>query len=207
MADIAELARISYRASFAQAVAERQREPLVIPYSIIGPFLVPALWLAIPHTKRPWLYQTRWLVVAYVVYFNANLTLYTSSGNVACAYASGLMAAWGTISTFHLLVWTRPQFDAARAIKVTNNVTKREPNGTAKHENGVANGNGLRHRKGENGTSASRREQNEFEGQDSWVWQPYPADAPLLSRLNWAFDLTTSFRCIGRDFPNFLRSR
>lgn len=198
MADIAELARIDYRASFAQALAERQREPLIVPYSIFGPLIVPALWLAIPHTKRPWLYQTRWLVVAYVIYFDVNLVLYTSSGNVACAYASGLMAAWGIISTLHLLVWTRPQFDAARVIKVTQAVTKSQTNGAAKSENGVVNGNGLRHRKAANGTSATNQDQNGLQEQEQWVWQPYPEDAPFSTRLNWAYDLTTSFRCIGK---------
>lgn len=198
--NLGDIARANYRDAFAEALATGEKHPLVIPFSIFGPLIVPALWLSIPHTKRPWLYQTRWLVLGYVFWFNIGLVRSTSSGNVACAYAAGLMAMWGIISTMHLLVWTRPQFDAARAIKVVRSSLKKESNGLAKsgHGNGAPTENGLRHRKGDQAVASPVQDECNPGESHAWIWQPFPADAPLSKRLNWAFDLTTSFRCIGK---------
>lgn len=196
--NLGDIARANYRNAFEQAVAGGEKHPLVIPFSIFGPLIVPALWLAIPHTKRPWLYQTRWLVMAFVLWFNVGLIRSTSSGNVACAYAAGLMAMWGIISTMHLLVWSRPQFEAARAIKAVGGTPKKKANGQLKIGNGVSKENGLRYRKGDQDGALVADGQNLSEEEAAWVWQPFPADAPLSKRLNWAFDLTTSFRCLGK---------
>jgi hypothetical protein len=201
--NLGDIARANYRDAFAQAVARGEKHPLVIPFSIFGPLIVPALWLAIPHTNRPWLYQTRWLVMAFVLWFNVGLIRSTSSGNVACAYAAGLMAMWGIISTMHLLIWSRPQFEAARAIKAPRRTSRTETNGQVKEGHSRTMENGARHRKGDqNGALVANGKNAPEEEESAWVWQPFPADAPLSTRLNWAFDLTTSFRCIGRSQPD-----
>lgn len=196
--NLGDIARANYRDAFEQAAARGEKHPLIIPFSIFGPLIVPVLWLAIPHTNRPWLYQTRWLVMAFVLWFNVGLIRSTSSGNVACAYGAGLMAMWGIISTMHLLVWSRPQFEAARAIKAVGSTSKKEMNGQLKIGNGVSKENGLRHRKGDQDGALVADITNVSEEEPAWVWQPFPADAPLSKRLNWAFDLTTSFRCLGK---------
>ncbi|PHH69874.1 hypothetical protein CDD80_6395 [Ophiocordyceps camponoti-rufipedis] len=92
--------------------------PFLIPYTLLGTLIVPALWLAVPHLQRPLLYQTRWLVVAACLAFNAHVTLSSGGDSLAKSYVIGLVAAWGSMSVLHLLVWTRPQFDALRAVKV-----------------------------------------------------------------------------------------
>ncbi|KPM35631.1 hypothetical protein AK830_g10943 [Neonectria ditissima] len=121
-----DLARLDYRDAFARAVAEHRIRPLVVPYCLIGTSLLPPLWLAFSHTGRPWVYRSRWLVVGLVVIMDAEIIGFMSSANVASAYAAGLMGMWGIISALHLLVWSCPQSDAARAIKV---VKRDRPNG------------------------------------------------------------------------------
>ena len=75
---------------------------------------MPALYLAIPHTDRPWLYRARLAVVAFVVFSNFRLMQSTSGANPAIAYVTGLFGYWGIMNCLAMLVWTRPQFDAAR---------------------------------------------------------------------------------------------
>ncbi|KAK7427684.1 hypothetical protein QQZ08_005790 [Neonectria magnoliae] len=116
--DLGDLARLNYRDAFARAVAEHRIRPLVIPYSLVATSLVPPLWLAFSHAGRPWVYRSRWLVVGLVVAMDVEIITGMSSANVASAYGAGLMGMWGILSALHLLVWTRPQADAARAIKV-----------------------------------------------------------------------------------------
>ncbi|RDA95972.1 hypothetical protein CP533_5856, partial [Ophiocordyceps camponoti-saundersi (nom. inval.)] len=159
--------RAAYHDAFARAVAGGRGLPLLLPYSLLGTFIVPTLWLAIPHVRWPAFYHTRWLVAASCVAFNVHVAWNSSSNNIAMSYVIGLLAAWGILSTLHLLVWSRPQFDAARAVKssVYNSpVDVKNPKGSNK---------------------------------DAFHWQPFPADAPFLDRLGWAADLVLSFRGIG----------
>jgi len=91
VANLGNIARAEYKALFDTEVAKGIREPLVLPFCLFGPFILPIVYLAIPHRNRPWLYHARWLVVAFVVAFDAYMIQYMSSYNVAPAYASGLM--------------------------------------------------------------------------------------------------------------------
>ncbi|CAM1506741.1 Fc.00g063820.m01.CDS01 [Cosmosporella sp. VM-42] len=199
MSNLGDIVRANYRDAFAQGVSGGQIRPFVLPFSILGPFIVPTFWLAIPHTKRPWLYETRWLVVAFVLAFDINIIRSQSSSNVACAYGCGLMALWGIMLTLHLLVWTRPQFEAARAVKVVRGETKKS-NGKPNGQNGGLRENGLRQRRTEESTAASASKHVNEEHE--WVWQPFPEDAPFSQRLNWAFDLITGFRGIGWNWSS-----
>jgi len=63
---IDDAVRHALRSAFTQAVADGRAKPLLMPYSLLGAPVLLILWLAIPHTRRPWLYQTRWLVVAFI---------------------------------------------------------------------------------------------------------------------------------------------
>ncbi|KND89471.1 hypothetical protein TOPH_05854 [Tolypocladium ophioglossoides CBS 100239] len=189
--------RNAYRTSFTQALADGRAKPLLIPYSLLGAFFVPMLWLTIPHTRRPWLYQTRWLVMAFVVMFNVNVARHSSSTNMACAYAAGLMAAWGTISSMNLLIWKRSQFEAARTIRVPRAPEHEGTNGTTGQDTRHSNQNGLRRHKSE-GTAAEPTVGGHTEDdKEVFVWQPFPAEASFSERFGWALDLTCSFRCSG----------
>lgn len=198
--NFSNLARFKLREDFALAVFQGRTKPLVLPFSLLGPFILPTIWLAIPHTKRPWLYQTRWLVLAFVVAFDIRIIQTTSSINMACSYAAGLMALWGVISTAHLLIWTRPQFDAARAVKRFEKADIRgRMNGVSKHGNGTLRHDGVRQRK-QHVESISAPPSSDDEVQpklSDCVWEKFPEDAPFSRRLNWAFDLTTNLRCAG----------
>ena len=192
--------RTSYRTALAEALADGRAKPLLIPYSLLGAFIVPMLWLTIPHSRRPWLYQTRWLVMAFAVIFNVNVALYSSSTNMACAYAAGLMATWGTISSLNLIIWKRPQFEAARAVKVPRVPEEKGTNGAAGQGTGSLNQEGPRMRKSEGVAAVSKVEElAEDDDKEMWVWQPFPAEASFLERFGWVLDLTCSFRASGES--------
>ncbi|PFH59673.1 hypothetical protein XA68_12025 [Ophiocordyceps unilateralis] len=162
--------RAAYYDAVSKAVATGRGMPLLIPYSLLGTLIVPALWLAVPHLHRPVLYQTRWLVVAFCLAFNTHVIVTSSSDSYAISYVIGLVAAWGIMSTMHLLVWSRPQFDALRAVKASK-LSQPAP--------------------------ADVKHSKPAPLSDTFYWQPFPADAPFLDRLGWAVDLISSFRGIG----------
>src|SRR5690606_10302051 len=62
-----------YRQAFFEAVARGDVRPLTIPWSFVGAFFLPLLYLSIPHTTRPWLYRLRWVVVAAVIGLHVRL--------------------------------------------------------------------------------------------------------------------------------------
>ncbi|KAH6650707.1 hypothetical protein F5144DRAFT_543720 [Chaetomium tenue] len=175
-----------YRDAFNAAVAAGELKPLVIPWSFVGSFFLPLLYLSIPHTNRPWLYRMRWLVAAAVVYLNTRLLQTTSAINEAVAFATGLLAVWGTISALRLLIFTRPQWEAARV--------ERRPRRTE-------NGHGLGGEKEKpvamvppDESVAASLPHNEY------FWQPFPATASYLTRLGWTADLLTACRGAGWNF-------
>ncbi|KAH6853794.1 hypothetical protein B0I37DRAFT_15949 [Chaetomium sp. MPI-CAGE-AT-0009] len=173
-----------YRAAFNAALAAGEIKPLLIPWSFVGSFFLPLFYLSIPHTNRPWLYRMRWLVAAAVIYLNARLLQTTSAVNEAVAFATGLLAVWGTLSALKVLIFTRPQWEAARV--------ERRP------------------RRAENGLGGKREESVAMVPPDESVaaslphneyfWQPFPATAPYLVRLGWTADLLTSSRGAGWNF-------
>lgn len=204
--------RTAYADAFRLAVADGRAKPLLIPFCLLAPFVVPALWLAVPHKRRTWFYHTRWLAMAFIIWSNVYHLVYTSSANTACAYASGLASTWGTILSMNLLIWARPQFDAARVVrrakkdkngvpmkvKVTNGDMHSEMRSTGHDgapEDGSGSGNALRARKtmSTNGTPKDETQRDEFE----YVWEPYPSDGGFLERLAWTTDLILCFRCSG----------
>ncbi|SPJ73259.1 uncharacterized protein FTOL_02989 [Fusarium torulosum] len=202
--NLGDIARAEYKALFDTAVAEGTREPLVLPFCILGPFVLPTIYLAVPYRNRPWLYHARWLVVAYVVVFDLNLVRRMSSYNVAPAYAAGLMGIWGILATLNLLVWTNPQADYARIIRIPRNKqTQTLSNGSSnENTNGSTQENALRQRKphaeahapsGDIGTRAKHADLEDT----VCVWQRYPENGSFVERLNWTFDLATNFREIG----------
>jgi hypothetical protein len=208
---LAYAVRTTYADSFRLAVVDGRAEPLLIPFCLLAPFVVPALWLAVPHRRRTWFYHTRWLVMAFIVWSNVYHLAYTSSTNTACAYAAGLASTWGTMLSMNLLIWTMPQFDAARVVrrvkKDKDSVSHKVPNGEMHTESGSTGydgrsenvnggGNELRARKttSTNGTSIAETQHNNFEN----VWEPYPSDGGFLERLAWATDLILCFRFSGK---------
>lgn len=103
-----------YRLRFAHELAAGALKPLVIPYSLLGTFILPVLYFCIPHVNRPWLFRARYLLMAFIVGFNLSETFGSSSANFAVAYAVGLMQAWGILWSATLLIWMSPQFEAER---------------------------------------------------------------------------------------------
>lgn len=211
---LADARRLLLRTQFKEAVAAGTARWLVIPYSLAGAVALPVLYLAIPHTRRPWLYQARFAVVAAVVAFNIRMMSETASTNMASAYVAGLVGTWGIIWAMTLLVWMRPQFEAAR-VERRRKSREGEANGTTIEcakghivgdtpgkviENGHSSelqlrGNGLRSREQkvpDESIAAALEDGYEY------YWQPYPEHAPLLTRLEWAFDLVTAFRGSGK---------
>ena len=207
-----------YRATFKQAVADGRAIPFVLPYSLLGPFIVPILWLTIPHKTRPWLYETRWLVMLFVLFFSIHIVRTEGSTNMAMSYAAGLTSAWGIIQNLYLLVWTKPQWDFARAV-TRKQPAKAQLDGTPAATQGAVapadegsrigdeDHGTLRHRKLPNGSapihgSADKVYSKETVRQgldDECYWQPFPEEASFLDRLWWTVDLVASFRGAGRS--------
>ncbi|KAI1336924.1 membrane bound O-acyl transferase family-domain-containing protein [Xylariaceae sp. FL0016] len=141
---LAESHRQLYRAQFRANVAAGAATPFIVPLHFLGIWILPTLYLAIPHKDRPWLYRARWLVLAFTTALHLHMILYTSSMNFAAAYGVGLLAAWATVWNFTVLVWTRPQWDARRVearrtAKSGNEVNGGMSNGS-RGTNGSANG-------------------------------------------------------------------
>lgn len=114
VANLGAYVRDIYRLRFAHELAAGTLKPLIIPYSLLGTFILPILYFSISHINRPWLFRARYLLMAFIVGFNLSETLGTSSANFAVAYAVGLMQAWGILWSGTLLIWMRPQFEAER---------------------------------------------------------------------------------------------
>ncbi|KAI0164901.1 membrane bound O-acyl transferase family-domain-containing protein [Xylariaceae sp. FL1272] len=112
--DLATTYRELYHAKFRADVVNGETEHFIIPLHLLVYWIVPTLYLTIPHKNRPWLYRARWVVLAFVTLFHLNMIRRVSSLNFASAYLTGLLGAWAIIWTFRLLVWTKPQWDAKR---------------------------------------------------------------------------------------------
>ncbi|KAG5926154.1 hypothetical protein E4U42_003571 [Claviceps africana] len=200
----------AYRHTFLQALQDGSAKPLLIPYSILGSHVIPILWLTIPHVSRPWLYQTRWIVVAFTIVFNVHAMTVTSSTNFGLAYSSGMWLFLGIIQCLNLLVWTRPQFEAARVIKVVAPKPKpeAEPADTPRQNGGTLNGHAtltsqtLKLRKSVSNAPLEKIAESETGTGDEieYRWQKFPAKAPFLVRLGWVMDLMFSLRGCGWNF-------
>ncbi|KHN99862.1 uncharacterized protein MAM_01786 [Metarhizium album ARSEF 1941] len=177
---LGEAVRTSYRTAFLDALNEGRAKPLIIPYSILGAPVIPTLWLTIPHTSRPWLYQTRWLVMAFVTCFNVHVTRTASSTNFACA---------------------RPQFEAARVIKVEAGAKKagKSENGDWKTVTEIVHEDVLRQRK-HNMDAVLHDKRDEANNENEYMWQTFPEKGTFLDRLGWALDLSLSFRGAGWNY-------
>lgn len=210
------------KAQFKADLAAGTARPLVIPLDLLGTFLLPVIYLCIPHTRRPWLYQMRFAVMALMIWLNYNMMCRASSTNLAAAYLTGLAAAWGTLWGMTLLIWTRPQFEAARVEKRLKTRTA-SGNGTSHGQNGHSNGRPKqRHADGTLSKSEGTTEhQSPSQAPDETVtaaltagyeyyWQPYPSASSFGTRLGWVLDHVTSFRGPGwttgiSSIPSFRR--
>ena len=215
LARLADAIRAEYRALFQQLVAEGVRRPLVLTDCVVGAFIVPTLWLALPHSPsnscHRWTRPATWLLVAFVVAFDLEVLWNASSTNMAFAYAADLASFWGILSTLNLLVWTSPQVDAARVVR-RNEVRTSDEKGTLRNGHVVHNEsetppheNGLRKRTTVSSTAApdqdheNGRKQEVTSSTSEYYWQSFPAGGSFAQRLNWAFDMTTNFRFVGKN--------
>lgn len=206
-----EEVRAMYRDTFRASVARGEKMPLVVPYSLLGAFIIPIAWLTIPQARYPWVYSTRWLIALFVIVFNVHVTQRTSSDNIAMAYLTGLLAAWGIIYNLNIIIWTRPQLTAARIIRrkttdlATENgsIVSKHPDPNMYNKESIVRrrpANGTRSREsmsppdGEALAHIATKRKDDFE----YVWQPFPVDGRFSERLNWVFDLATSFRGCGK---------
>lgn len=208
-ANLADHVRGFYRRHFAHELARGTVKPLVVPWGVLVTFGLPILYFSIPHRNRPWLFSARYLLMLGIILYNVRETFVTTSPNFALGYAVGLMQAWGIIWNMTLLVCMRPQFDAERIDR-----RKAAPKVDAQAGvNGSANGHARIPDAKENGhahavTTGAQRGKvaghapdgdvaSSLAGGYEYYWQSYPEDAPFLTRLDWSFDLVTSFRGTG----------
>jgi hypothetical protein len=215
--NLGALVRAYWRGIVDEAFASGRLQPLVLPYCFFGLYILPILWLTIPHVHRPWLYHSRWLLMAFICAFNLAMIPHRTSSNPAFAYAVGLMAAWGVLANLNLLVWTRPQWEAARIVKrrrsrASASASAREPFHVTQGDvqlNPAESVPRSRRRKIDVMTPPSNvdsceapempRVPTQTEATEyDYVWQTFPANKPFLARLNWVCDLVLNFRCSGK---------
>ncbi|KAK4181598.1 hypothetical protein QBC36DRAFT_341941 [Triangularia setosa] len=102
------------RSIFYDQLSQGKTKPLVLPSAFFGTLFLPLLYLSIPHKSRLWLYHARWLVAVAILYLDYQLLTTTSGSNIAIGYAVGLIACHGTVWGLTAVLFTRPQWDAAR---------------------------------------------------------------------------------------------
>ncbi|KAJ3578907.1 hypothetical protein NPX13_g1663 [Xylaria arbuscula] len=277
--DLASAYRQFHRDQFRADVQAGITTPLVVPLHLFAYWVVPTLYLAIPHKNRPWLYRARWLVLAFVCAFHYDMTRHVKSLNFAASYGVGVIAAWGTIWNFYLLVWTKPQWDARRVerrtvprpitresddlvadrlltsaenaktdwnrpndeavaksvvdrvvpeLRLEGSVAGNTAKGVQVNGNGPANGlrergpHAIQENTGQNieektfvedvilvnskdknpplDKNSARELYIQARKQEyEYYWQEYPADASFRTRLDWAFDIVSTFRLTGWD--------
>lgn len=207
---LAPLALSSYRQIFFEQVEQGQRRQIVLPQAFFIPFILPIIWLAIPHNGRSWLYRARWFIFVLALLVNYEQAARASSNNVGWAVVSGLMSTYGTMLCFQHMILTNPQRDAARIIKVSfGKYPDRAfaplgelppPQPSAKPEYTACPGTAATnpHLKPQSESTASHIvDTPDFDTTSSYIWQRFPSEAPILARLGWAADLVLSFRGAG----------
>ncbi|PKS10561.1 hypothetical protein jhhlp_002315 [Lomentospora prolificans] len=201
VANLGRAIQTARSASFRAAVTKGTAQPLILPYCLLGTFFIPALYLAIPHTDRPWLYRARFAVAALIVSFNIQLIIRTSGSNPAIAYGSGLYAYWGIMNCLAMLVWTRPQFDAARIVKVKagSMPMKESEKPNQDQEPGPQKKGHTKPQSNRAGQEISQKPLPnasvvQAEKGYTYYWEPFPKHATFRHRFNWATDLMTTFR-------------
>ncbi|RDL40082.1 uncharacterized protein BP5553_00061 [Venustampulla echinocandica] len=102
-----------YRQSFSKLVEAGTLRPFVFPYHMYG-YVLLMIYLCIPHTKRPWLYTARWLVLGVISAFQWKTLWQTSSASPAISFAAGLVAAWIWVWAWVWLIFYRPQSESKR---------------------------------------------------------------------------------------------
>lgn len=193
------------KSQFKADLASGTARPLLIPLDLFGTFLLPVIYLCIPHTRRPWLYRMRFAVLGAMVWLNWAMMTRASSTNMAAAYGTGLAGAWGTLWGATVLIWTRPQFEGERVERRMREGA--EGSGGMVGQNGHANGE-VRKRHSNDVVSATpdtANDQPHTSAPDETVagalasgytyyWQSYPSASRLSTRLDWVLDHITSFR-------------
>ena len=203
-----------YRAHFRERVAAGNASLFILPYAALGTFILPILYLTIPHVKRPWLYRTRFALYAFIVAFNLHEMGRSSSTNMAAAYAVGLFQSWGIIWIATVLIWMAPQFEAERIEKRPRAISA-QAGGSSQAGNGHAGAptsNG--HAKTKNVVAAENSQAAAAPDEDvagnlaeyEYYWQAYPSEAPFLTRLDWAMDLVLAFRGSGMTYSLYVNS-
>lgn len=195
--------RDALRASFQQAVAQGEAIPLLLHHCLLGCLLLPLLWLSLSHSRRPWLYQARWPLMASISLFNASLARYASSTNMFFAYFTGVITTWGTICIMNLVLWRRPQLEAARTLLLlppgSDSKPPRVPNRVHPPSLSPATTERTTERPSRSPTTPTPGlEMLSHDDQAACIWQPFPADASFTYRLGWALDLILSFRFSGK---------
>lgn len=148
--DLASVYRQTYRAQFRAELAAGTKGPFLVPLYFLATHVLPALYLSLPHRRRPRLYRARWLVLALCAAGELRMVLHASSVNFAAAYGVGLIASWSFVWNCTLLVWTRPQWDAKRVQRLSLAQYRRRQQQAAA-EKGKADGH--RHRDGSAGAN------------------------------------------------------
>lgn len=139
-------------------------------------------------------------MLAFIVIFNIDILLGTSSTNMSISYSSGLSAFWGILSNFIMLAFTAPQFDYERVVRRRKGATTSNRSKPSADRASPINGSGLRKRAGGKKRKADQVTAPEVNLQEyEYYWQTFPENGPFSERLGWVIDLYTNFRGVGKE--------
>ncbi|KAJ6790259.1 hypothetical protein PWT90_09862 [Aphanocladium album] len=211
---LAPLVLAEYRRAFLLDVEQGRRHRILLPQILVCTFVLPVFWIAVPHHGRHWFYRSRWLVALLALLVNYEQTKRMSSTNAAWAVLSGLVGTYGTMLCFYHLIVTNPQRDAARVIRVAAGKSCEAPRPNSDEADLPPHASGTSTRACHGPPPATKRpvgapcetasptqphfaNSGNHDVESCYIWQRFPSEAPLLSRLGWATDLVLSFRGAG----------
>lgn len=196
----------TYRTAFFAKIEAGELQPLLLPQFLISLTLL-YLYLLIPHTNRPWLYHTRWLLLGFILLREIGPTRLgggyiwkTSSMSMGTGFGVGLISAWTCVWSCVWLVFEDPQRTAKRVERRlrSSGTSELTGNGHTASSRYSENGHGeLRQRPTAVQATIGARvsDINAKETGEEWeyFWQPFP-EHDLWARIGWVGDLVTSFR-------------
>ncbi|KAK4465494.1 hypothetical protein QBC42DRAFT_218689 [Cladorrhinum samala] len=177
-----------YASKFYSRLAAGEVRPFLIPQSLLGPFIIPWVYLSIPHGGRggkgspSWIYRARWPVAAWMLYLDWKLLTTTSAANEAVGFAAGLVACWGAIWGSAMVLFCDPQREAVRVKRVPR---RRRKNNDQKEE------------KEKEMTKRKKIDESHDPDAYDYVWEPFPQAGSWFDRLGWTAALLLNFRGTG----------
>lgn len=187
-----------YHRQYDECVRARTCTPFLYPFASLGA-LVAILYLLIPHQNRPWLRSARFLVWAFMAAFSLYTMVCTKARAMAPAFGVGLIASWGVVWVWTILVVHDAQTDFRRierssAVRKKGMDAKGQGYAEPDHlQDGFVDSKSIDNIANTGNGHCSETKSTERLPQEEYCWQSYPQHG-FLQRLDWVLDIMSNFR-------------